>query len=359
MSSPTLPALQQLRRLDGSSSGFCDQLSGVLYGEEYKQCVPDLRGDDLVWFVDYLDKVPRHIALARSPLKLAQALNDLDPCDATFRKCLCELRGVCGKSEILPTSYMLSPSLLNIGPIPSTSGGFSDAYEGTFDGIKVCIKRVRIYSKEDLQNGTGVCCRSHHLPRSSWLTRFTDLLPRGRHVEILDAPKHCTSARCNDHTVPAYLELDARGRPTGIPQEQFRRESTWTCRCPPKFCLSLAYSGYQLSDIAKGLRYLHSCSVVHGDLKGVRKSNSHFSTALTLGQLNILVDDTGSARIVDFGLATVTRNPDSMRSVSDQHGNTPRWTAPEVLNGEAYSKEADIFSFAMVMIEVCRRECTA
>jgi len=26
----------------------------------------------------------------------------------------------------------------------------------------------------------------------------------------------------------------------------------------------------QLSDVAKGLNYLHSCEVVHGDLKGVR-----------------------------------------------------------------------------------------
>ena len=26
---------------------------------------------------------------------------------------------------------------------------------------------------------------------------------------------------------------------------------------------------YQLSDVAKGLFYLHSCNVVHGDLKGV------------------------------------------------------------------------------------------
>ena len=26
---------------------------------------------------------------------------------------------------------------------------------------------------------------------------------------------------------------------------------------------------YQLSDVAKGLYYLHSCNVIHGDLKGV------------------------------------------------------------------------------------------
>lgn len=32
---------------------------------------------------------------------------------------------------------------------------------------------------------------------------------------------------------------------------------------------SSSYSGCQLSDTAKGLCFLHSCSVIHGDLKGV------------------------------------------------------------------------------------------
>lgn len=57
MSSPNLPTLQRLYHLDRSSSGFHDELSNLLYGEEYQQCVPILQGDDLVWLVDYLDKV--------------------------------------------------------------------------------------------------------------------------------------------------------------------------------------------------------------------------------------------------------------------------------------------------------------
>ena len=80
---------------------------------------------------------------------------------------------------------------------------------------------------------------------------------------------------------------------------------------------------------------------------------------LTTGQPNILVDNSGHARIADFGLATVTQNLDSLRSTSRQHGHTPRWTAPEILKGQGtYSKEADIFSFAMVMIEARHRLST-
>lgn len=73
---------------------------------------------------------------------------------------------------------------------------------------------------------------------------------------------------------------------------------------------------------------------------------------LTPGQPNILIDDSGSPRIADFGLVTVTL--DSIRSASGQQGHTARWTAPEVLNEGIYSKEADVFSFAMVMVEVRR-----
>ena len=65
------------------------------------------------------------------------------------------------------------------------------------------------------------------------------------------------------------------------------------------------------------------------------------------------MDNTGSARLADFGLATVTQNLDSVRSATCQRGYTPRWAAPEVLDEGMYSKEADVFSFAMVMIEVC------
>lgn len=91
-----------------------------------------------------------------------------------------------------------------------------------------------------------------------------------------------------------------------------------------------------LSDIAEGLHFLHSRNIIHGDLKGP----------------NILIDGGGRARIADFGLATVTRNLDSVRSPSDDHGHTVRWAAPEVLRGEPFTTATDVFSFAMIMIEV-------
>ena len=110
----------------------------------------------------------------------------------------------------------------------------------------------------------------------------------------------------------------------------------------------------QLSDVAEGLNHLHSRNIVHGDLKGVGdRSRSGLTTWLTSWQANILVDTSGHARITDFGLAVVTQDLELIRSGSDKCGDSVRWIAPEILDGRGtHSKEGDVFSFAMVMIEV-------
>ena len=57
---------------------------------------------------------------------------------------------------ILPTSHVLSSSLLNIGRSPVASGGSGDVYEGTLNGSKVCVKRIRMYSKDGPKEATKV-----------------------------------------------------------------------------------------------------------------------------------------------------------------------------------------------------------
>ena len=67
---PSHNLLQCLLSLDQFSTGFQDELGSILDGEEYKESVSNLREDDLVLLVDYLDKVRRRTDLP--PLRLSQ-----------------------------------------------------------------------------------------------------------------------------------------------------------------------------------------------------------------------------------------------------------------------------------------------
>ncbi|KAF9232254.1 kinase-like domain-containing protein, partial [Melanogaster broomeanus] len=105
-----------------------------------------------------------------------------------------------------------------------------------------------------------------------------------------------------------------------------------------------------LNDVAVGLQYLHSQSVMHGDLSGS----------------NVLVDDKGRACIADFGLSVLlTELGGSTFATSAQQRGTLRWAAPENLNlnvefsGDRESSpivppttRSDIYSFGRIMLQV-------
>lgn len=86
-------------------------------------------------------------------------------------------------------------------------------------------------------------------------------------------------------------------------------------------------------------------------------SLTQVTAELTRRQLNVLVDsveDSPVALIADFGVAMVVRNVDSMQIQRDTRQDmfSPQWSALEVLNGENPTKESDVYSLAMVAIEV-------
>ena len=129
------------------------------------------------------------VSLPDSMLRLAQALDILEPSGVASRKCLRELRSVCSDRGMLPTSYTIPSHLLDVHPQPFTFGGFGDVYHGTFDGSRVCIKRVRVYIRDGMDKALKVCYRLRCLPRPPSLTKVTGLLPRGRDVETHGTPK--------------------------------------------------------------------------------------------------------------------------------------------------------------------------
>jgi hypothetical protein len=79
----------------------------------------------------------------------------------------------------------------------------------------------------------------------------------------------------------------------------------------------------------------------------------HIGNRTNVAQANILVDRLGRAHITDFTLTEIACDQGSARRVTDVPDHDTRWTAPEVLEGAPrLTKEGDIFSFSMVMVEV-------
>eukprot|EP00903_Cladosiphon_okamuranus_P014520 g13468.t1 len=97
----------------------------------------------------------------------------------------------------------------------------------------------------------------------------------------------------------------------------------------------------QLVDV---LNYLHSESipggfVVHRDLK----------------PSNIGVTEEGVLKVFDFGLARVReqRDPLTNRYVMTGQTGSQRFMAPEVFNGMPYNEKADMYSYGVVLWELC------
>lgn len=85
----------------------------------------------------------------------------------------------------------------------------------------------------------------------------------------------------------------------------------------------------------------------------LRFPQSRIST-LTNPKANILIDKGGHARLTDFGLTSIIPGEYPVASPQEAHiTSTTMWVAPEILGGDPVSKEGDVFSFAMVTIEVC------
>jgi serine/threonine protein kinase len=96
--------------------------------------------------------------------------------------------------------------------------------------------------------------------------------------------------------------------------------------------------------VALGMAAAHEAGVVHGDLK----------------PQNILVDSSGLAKIVDFGLARRVEHPaDPMETVDHDDlsasaglTGTPGYMAPEQVRGEPSSMASDLFAMGSILFEL-------
>ena len=95
-----------------------------------------------------------------------------------------------------------------------------------------------------------------------------------------------------------------------------------------------------LLDVARGLEYLHSCNIMHGDLK---PQNVLLKTAVT--------DRRGfMCKLGDFGLSRILRETET--HVNTGSYGTVTHASPELLSEGRLTKACDVFAFGIVLWEL-------
>ncbi|EJC98173.1 kinase-like protein [Fomitiporia mediterranea MF3/22] len=92
-----------------------------------------------------------------------------------------------------------------------------------------------------------------------------------------------------------------------------------------------------VTGIARGLAYLHERDIVHSDIKSD----------------NVLVSDSGDARICDFGYTRMIDASKSLVNLSTGIKGTPQYLAYELLADPSkytkHSKESDVWAFGITV----------
>ncbi|KAH7924665.1 kinase-like protein [Leucogyrophana mollusca] len=210
------------------------------------------------------------------------------------------------------------------GKYPVAHGGFGDIWRCVWDAdsrrIEVAVKAIRapILSDED------------KVKKARRLRRELEVWGRLSHVNVL--PLYGMTAEFGP-----LMSMVCPWKDNGALGSYLERCHD-RLKTPDRINL--------LGDVSAGLRYLHSCSVVHGDLSGS----------------NILIDAKGNACLADFGLSTVIMEFQGTSYYTSSIKGAVRWAAPELFEvldeNEGGSPpslpttSSDIYSFGSVMLQV-------
>ncbi|CAO2205429.1 unnamed protein product [Urochloa humidicola] len=181
------------------------------------------------------------------------------------------------------------------------SGSSADLYRGTYNGLDVAIKSLRI---ANLNN-----------PSEIEFLQEVLILRRVKHDNILRFYGACTKH--------PYYCIITEYMPGGNLYDFLHKHNNFLELVK---VLKIAIS------ISKGMDYLHQNDIIHRDLK----------TA------NILIGYDQVIKIADFGVA---RHGSQEGQMTAETG-TYRWMAPEIINHKPYDNKADVFSFAIVLWEL-------
>lgn len=201
---------------------------------------------------------------------------------------------------------------------------------GEIDGYRIvralhCSSRSHVYLAVDTESGKSVVLKtpaSDIIGSPLHLERFLmeEWIARRIHSEYVLKPYTLSRPRRYLYLVTEYIEGQTL--------------SQWMTDNPEPDLESVRNI---VEQIAKGLRAFHRLEILHQDLRPP----------------NILIDSTGSVKIIDFGSARVAGLQELVsRDEPEQVLGTAQYTAPEYFLGNHISPNADLFSLGVIAYQM-------
>lgn len=97
--------------------------------------------------------------------------------------------------------------------------------------------------------------------------------------------------------------------------------------------------------IARGMKYLHSKNIVLRDLK---PENIGYESPMDGAYDNVEGFQESIVKLFDFGMASKVEDCDPQEICG-----SPRYMAPEVMSGKGYTLAVDVYSFGIILYELC------
>jgi hypothetical protein len=216
--------------------------------------------------------------------------------------------------EYTPAEARLPVALFDIDPKDLLYGdllgvgAFGRVYRGKWKGTTVAIKMLLVQNLNE-----------------AILNDFKS------EVTVLSALRH--------PNVCLYLGASTQAPNFCIVTELVGRGSLWDVLHTPSVDITWDLVRKMATGSCCGLIYLHSMSppILHRDLKSA----------------NLLIDESYTAKLSDFGLARVKAATQTMTG----NCGTVQWMAPEILASQKYTEKADVYSFGIMLWEFLTRAC--
>jgi len=111
-------------------------------------------------------------------------------------------------------------------------------------------------------------------------------------------------------------------------------------------------------DVSKGMSFLHNCGLIHRDLK---PQNILVVSLVPSQQVVVKIADFGVSKEMPMSSkdgSSPTPTPRALSTGKALTGGvgTPIYMAPEILDGEKYTTSADVYSFALLLLELYSAE---